>query len=81
MFKLLGIIQAISLLVFMMVVFLGCGYCLLGLIFITLVFGGFYVFSPFMVNLAAKRDQAIPARQKKTEENTGESTDEEIFSN
>lgn len=81
MFKLLGLIQILSLVTFAIVIFLSFRYCLLGLIFITLLFGGFYVFSPFMVNLAARSSTIMQEKQRKNEENTGESSDEEIFSN
>ena len=82
MYKLLGFIQVISLVIFTLVVFLGCGYCLLGLIFITLIFGLFYAGLPFMMTLKPLIDDSeIIVHHEKIADSTGEDAEKEIFSN
>ena len=73
-----------SLIIFVVVMFLGCKFCLIGLAFIILVFGIFYFASPLLVIL---RPQKIPSQKKKQTEKPKEeksvSTDalkEDIFS-
>lgn len=51
MYKWLEVTEIISLIVFALAIFKGGGYCIIGLIFISLFFGVFYIFSPFMVSL------------------------------
>lgn len=85
MFKSLEITEIISLIVFAIVIFQGGGYCLLGLIFITLAFTVFYVLSPFMISLnpIAYDFEEAKAGDENTEskECIGEDTSNEIFSN
>lgn len=83
-FKLLGAVELMSLIIFVVVMFLGCKFCLIGLAFIILVFGIFYFASPLLVIL---RPQKIPSQKKKQTEKPKEeksvSTDalkEDIFS-
>ena len=81
-FKTLQIIQIISLVIFIAAVFKGSGFCLLGLVFIVLIFSGFYCYLPFMIKLKLSKDNEEVINQygsvKKT---TGKSSEEEIFSN
>ena len=82
MFKLLGIVEIIAVIAFVAAVFMGCGYCLIGIIFITLIFGIFYAYTPFMMNLRKYRKNFYPDENPKKEENTaGETTEKEIFNN
>lgn len=83
-FKVLGATELMSLIVFVLVMFLGCKFCLMGLIFIILVFGVFYFLSPLLMLLRPLKD---PGRKKKQTEKpkkdkpvTTDVSKEEIFS-
>ena len=82
-FKLLGATELISLIVFILVMFLGCKFCLMGLIFIIFIFGIFYFISPTLIVL---RPEKIPSENKKQTEKpkddqvTTDVLKEEIFS-
>ena len=81
-YKLLGFTQVISLIIFTLVVFLGCGYCLLGLIFIALIFGLFYAGLPFMMTLKPQiNNSEIIVHHEKITDSTGEDAEKEIYSN
>ena len=82
MFKLLGIVEIIAVIAFVAAVFMGCGYCLIGIIFITLIFGIFYAYTPFMINLRkCRKNFNLDENPKKEEDTAGETTEKEIFSN
>ena len=81
-FKTLQIIQLISLIIFVFAVFKGSGFCLLGLIFITFIFGGFYSYAPFMIKLKpGKYDTDVVKNFDSMKEDVGQSSEKEIFSN
>lgn len=82
-FKLLGAVELMSLIVFILVMFLGCKFCLLGLIFIISVFGAFYFISPLLMLLRPMKTQGKKKKQTekpKKEQVTIEVSKEEIFS-
>ena len=82
-FKLLGAVELMSLIVFILVMFLGCKFCLLGLIFIISVFGAFYFISPLLMLLRPMKTQGKKKKQTekpKKEQVTTEVSKEEIFS-
>lgn len=82
-FKLLGAAELMSLIIFIIVMFLGCKFCLIGLAFIILVFGVFYFLSPLLILL---RPQKNPSPKKKQSEKlpkkqvANDVSKEEIFS-
>lgn len=88
-FRFLGIIELIAIIVFAVSIFIGGKFCLLGIVVITIIFAGFYAFSPFMVQLFKTKKK----RKKVSEENefnddftgvkkeAGKDTDTEIYSN
>lgn len=83
-FKLLGAVELMSLIIFVVVMFLGCKFCLIGLVFIILIFGVFYFASPLLILL---RPQKVPSRKKNQTEKskeekpvTTDASKEEIFS-
>ena len=83
-FKLLGAVELMSLIVFILVMFLGCKFCLLGLIFIISVFGAFYFVSPLLILLSPLKIQSKKKKQTekpKKEQVTTDASKEEIFSN
>ena len=73
-----------SLIVFVLVMFLGCKFCLIGLIFIILVFGVFYFLSPLLMLLRPMKTQGKKKKQtekpKKEKPVTTDVSKEEIFS-
>lgn len=80
------VVQLISLIIFSIVVFLGCGYCVLAMALITLMFLSFFLISPYAIILKPKiedSDGTIDTRYDEISSNTTEeNTDEkEIFSN
>ena len=82
-FKLLGAVELMSLIVFILVMFLGCKFCLLGLIFIISVFGAFYFISPLLMLLRSMKTQSKKKKQTekpKKEQVTTDVSKEEIFS-
>lgn len=87
MFKTLEIAEILSLIIAAIAIFQGGGYCLVGLIFITLIFVAFYIFSPFMFMLSPYdfelEDEKGKHKKKniEVEKQSGEDTNEEIFSN
>lgn len=87
MFKSLEIIEIISLIIAAIAIFKGGVYCLLGLIFITLIFISFYIFSPFMMRLnpidyySSDKPKKIEKKDIESDKRSGEDTSEEIFSN
>ncbi len=83
-FKVLGATELMSLIVFVLVMFLGCKFCLIGLIFIILVFGVFYFLSPLLMLLRPLKDSGRKKKQiekpKKEKPVTTDVSKEEIFS-
>lgn len=83
-FKVLGATELMSLIVFVLVMFLGCKFCLMGLIFIILVFGVFYFLSPLLMLLRPLKDSGRKKKQtekpKKEKPVTTDVSKEEIFS-
>ncbi len=82
-FKFLGIIEILSIAVFIIAIFLGSSFCLLGISVIVMLFTVFYVFSPFMVlffrpRVTSSKDEDDFANMKKA---SGKDTDTEIYSN
>lgn len=84
-FKLLGATELMSIIVFVLVMFLGCEFCLIGLAFIVLVFGIFYFFSPLLMLLKPQKNpvkkKKQPEKPKKESSVTDDVAKEEIFSN
>ncbi len=87
MFKSLEVVEIISLIIAAIAIFKGGVYCLLGLIFITLIFISFYIFSPFMMRLnpvnydLTDEPKKVDKKKSEADKRTGEDTSEEIFSN
>lgn len=87
MFKSLEVVEIISLIIAAIAIFKGGVYCLLGLIFITLIFISFYIFSPFMMRLnpvnydLTDEPKKVDKKKSESDKRTGEDTSEEIFSN
>lgn len=85
MFKSLEIIEILSLITAALAIFKGGVYCLLGLIFIVLIFISFYILSPFMMRLNPIDYSTTEKKQKikdiESDKRSGEDTSEEIFSN
>ena len=83
-FKVLGATELMSLIVSVLVMFLGCKFCLIGLIFIILVFGVFYFLSPLLMLLRPLKDSGRKKKQiekpKKEKPVTTDVSKEEIFS-
>lgn len=83
-FKILGAVELMSIIVFVLVMFLGCKFCLLGIIFIISVFGAFYFVSPLLILLSPLKIQSKKKKQTekpKKEQVTTDASKEEIFSN
>lgn len=84
-YKWLEITEILCVIIFALTIFKSGGYCIIGLIFITLLFGIFYIFSPFMVSLLywPNSSDDEPKKQTKDEFKVHKDYDEEkeIFSN
>lgn len=87
-FKFLGLVEFLSIIVFALSMFAGGIYCFLGLGLILILFGGFYVVSPYKVRIVKIHDEDENFGGEKNSsyryddsERFGKDTDTEIYSN
>lgn len=82
-FKILGLSEIIAVIIFLASIFIGGGFCLAGILFITLVFMGAYSLTPFMVRLFRMRSKSETEDDvfNSTKKESGQDTDTEIYSN
>jgi hypothetical protein len=87
-FKLLGIAELLSIIIFAVSIFMGGRYSLLGFAAITLVFTAFYALSPFTVRLFRIKLRKSRSNKNDSDDDftivkkeAGNDTDTEIYSN
>ncbi len=85
-FKILWVVQIISVIVFSVAVMLGGGFSVLGFVLINILFAGFYAATPYMVSLKfarikrEKKDALFEQKEDKRK-TCREDTDTDIYSN
>lgn len=79
----MGLSEIIAVIIFVASVFAGGGWCLSGILFITLVFMAAYSFMPFMVRLfrTKSKSETDDDMFNSTKKESGQDTGTEIYSN
>lgn len=84
-FKFLGLVEILSVIIFALSMFAGGSYCFYGLILILVLFGCFYFISPYKITIAELEDDFSDNDEHSQDnvhnERFGKDTDTEIYSN
>ena len=84
-FKFLGLVEILSVIIFALSMFAGGSYCFYGLILILVLFGCFYFISPYKITITELEDD-FSDKDEHSQDNVhnerfGKDTDTEIYSN
>ncbi len=84
-FKFLGLVEILSVIIFALSMFAGGSYCFYGLILILALFGCFYLISPYKITITESEDDFDEKEEHPYDtthtERFGKDTDTEIYSN
>ena len=84
-FKFLGLVEILSVIIFALSMFAGGSYCFYGLILILILFGCFYFISPYKITITELEDDFSDKNEHSQDnvhtERFGKDTDTEIYSN
>ena len=84
-FKFLGLVEILSVIIFALSMFAGGSYCFYGLLLILALFGCFYFISPYKITITEAEDDFIDHDENSHDsahtERFGKDTDTEIYSN